>query len=206
MADKKKAKAKALPDGATAKQKKNYEQAIKNGNIERANKVVANVLKGGGKDEDAKTPEQIEAEKEAKEAKEKQKTIEETNKLVTEATRYGDTLPDKYVPRGTFGTIDTSTTPEMRAYLDMLKQTSDTAGQYTDYETEALNELRSGMQGYSAPEVQAMREAAARELDRQYQTQMAMQSLANARGGVRGRASNASMQDLQQGRMEAGGN
>ena len=206
MADKKKAKAKALPDGATAKQKKNYEQAIKNGNIERANKVVANVLKGGGKAEDAKTPEQIEAEKKAKEAEGKQKTIEETNKLVTEATRYGDTLPDKYVPRGTFGTIDTSTTPEMRAYLDMLKQTSDTAGQYTDYETEALNELRSGMQGYSAPEVQAMREAAARELDRQYQTQMAMQSLANARGGVRGRASNASMQDLQQGRMEAGGN
>lgn len=143
---------------------------------------------------------------EEKAQEDKERTIAETNDLINAATTYGDTLPDKYIPQGTFGTIDTATTPEMRAYLDMLRDTAQTAGQYTDYETDALAQMKSGLQGYSAPEVQAMRESAAQELDRQYQTQMAMQALSNARGGVRGRGSSAAMQDLQQNRMEAGGN
>lgn len=132
--------------------------------------------------------------------------VASTEELLRRAKEYGDRIAGEYLPEGTFGTISAETTPEMQAWLDRLNLWAERAGQYTDYEQKTLDLMEASLAGYAAPEVQAMREGAMQEINRGYSTALAEQRIAQSRGGVRGAASGAQMQDLQLGRMESVGN
>lgn len=127
-------------------------------------------------------------------------------KLLADAGVYGDELASKYITPESFQTINAATSPEMQAYLAALNQQMQQAGQYTDLENESINNLRAGLAGYAAPEVQAFREAAQQEINRQYQTQRRDLMTQAARFGIRGPAATAQMQDLGVGKLQTQGN
>jgi hypothetical protein len=63
--------------------------------------------------------------------------------------------------------------------------------------------LQAGLEGYSAPENQALREQMQREGDMAYQGNLAQLAKAQARGGTRGAASTAQFAQLAQGRQQS---
>lgn len=132
--------------------------------------------------------------------------VKESTPVVSGAIDEASKITDKLLPVGSFGRVEEKTSQETQDLLDLLRQRADEAAQYTGREEQSLRELESGLQGYAAPEVQAMREAAMQEINRQYQTQLAQQQRLQARSGVRGGAAMGGMQDLQMNAQQAGGN
>lgn len=125
---------------------------------------------------------------------------------VQEAVDASLPITDQVLPEGSFGRVNEQTSAEMQGLLDFLRNRAEAESQYTGLESEAIEQLRSGLQGYTAPEVQAMREAASQEINRSLQSQLAQQARLQARSGIRGAAAAAGSQDLQIGAVQAHGN
>ena len=99
----------------------------------------------------------------------------------------------------------TYTTPEMQ---QVLGQYQGIAQQYanggrTGGMQDYLNRMKSSIQGYDAPEMQAMREQAQKGIDTQSQTQLAQLRTTQARGGTRGASAAAQQQNLDRTRINA---
>lgn len=121
-------------------------------------------------------------------------------------TAYGDELVSKYITPDSFQKIVAETSPEVQAYLKQLNDDMMTGRAFTKEEQEVLDMMRAGLGGYNSPEVQAMRESARQEINRDYKLQQA-QALQNAaRYQQRGGLANAMMQDAGQNRTLATGN
>lgn len=123
--------------------------------------------------------------------------------IAKSSSDYGAAFADKYLPSGTFGTIDATTSPAMQDYLNRLNQFSQTAYDMTPEEQKALGALEAGLGGYTSTEMQAQREAADREAKRQYQTILEQNRVAQIQSGVRGAAALAQNQDLNQQRIQS---
>lgn len=131
------------------------------------------------------------------------------DEILKSGEQYADRFVDKYYDPTLEKRlqIDEGTSKDIQNLIDSLREYKERAGQYTGYEKSSLDMLkRAAEQGYSAPEVQAMREQGMDELNRQYLTAMREQAAAQRRGGVRGAAGAAQMQDLNIGRQTAAGN
>jgi len=135
-----------------------------------------------------------------------QSSVAEAGADVTEAVDIASPITDRLLPVGTLNRLEVGTDPRVQEVIDFLEEQARAGVQYTDLERQALAELEAGLGGYTAPEVQAMREAANQEIQRNYQTALAGLARANARGGVRGAASAAGAQDLAIGAGQTKGN
>jgi len=129
-----------------------------------------------------------------------------TNNILGYGATFGDDFANKYISRDTFGLVDAGTNKQTQDILDLLKQRATEAYQYSTLEQEALDQQRKGLAGYNSPEVQAMREQAQQEINRQYKTQLAGQLAQAQRFGVRGGGINALTQDSAMMRGQAQGN
>lgn len=118
-----------------------------------------------------------------KESADAKKTAGET---MIDAETAGRRIADEYIPAGTFGKMDTGITADMQAALDRQKAWAERSGDYSLNEQYGIDQLRSGLGGYLAPELQALREQRLREVDAEMATQQRQAALAAARGGVRG--------------------
>jgi len=129
---------------------------------------------------------------------ESQAAADTTKRIMEDANNAGRDLANEYVPEGTFGSVATGITPEMQAYLDRINEFAKTAGNYTENETLGIDGLKSGLGGYLAPELQAMREQRLREMDGEVATQTRQSQLAAARSGTRGPYAAAAVNNLGQ--------
>ncbi len=129
-----------------------------------------------------------------------------TNDILGYGQTFGDDFANKYISKDTFGLVDPTTNKETQDILDMLKQRATEAYQYSTLEQEAIDQQRRGLAGYASPEVQAMREQAQQEINRQYRTQLAGQLAQAQRFGVRGGGLMAMQQDNSMMRGQAQGN
>lgn len=109
-----------------------------------------------------------------------------TQQIMADAEAAGKRIANEYIPQGTFEQVAQGVTPEMQAYLDRLNAFAQTAGDYTANEQFGIDQLRSGLGGYLAPELQALREQRLREVDAEVATQQRQAALVAARGGIRG--------------------
>lgn len=124
-------------------------------------------------------------------------SIQQAGKDVNEAIDIARGTTDSLIPAGSFSRLTVETDPRVQEVIDFAENLARTGNQYTGLEEEALANLRSGLAGYDAPEVQAMREAANQEVNRNLATSLAQLQRVNARGGVRGAAAAGGAQDLQ---------
>lgn len=134
------------------------------------------------------------------------KAGQDTKRIMEDAGKYGDDVANKYLPTGTFGQLEVGTTPEMKAYLDRINAWAQQAGNYTGYEQTALDQLQSGLGGYLAPELQAMREQRLQELNAEQATQQRQMALAQARSGMRGAYAGAQQANLGRQAVQTRGN
>lgn len=120
------------------------------------------------------------------------------NKLIGGGTKGAAGLANNFFGEGSLGRVASGF------------QVDPVTGKATDKReaenADVLEQYKKGLGGYTGAESQAMREAAARGLDSQYQTQVANLQKAAAKSGVRGGAAMANTQDLNQGRIAAQGN
>lgn len=135
-----------------------------------------------------------------------QETIQDAGTIMDAAMGKGQALADQYIPEGTFGTMQEGSSPEMLALLQNLRQWAEQAGQYTGYETQALDALKAGLGGYLAPELQAMREQRLMELDNEVATQMRQQQLMAARSRMRAPMAAAAANNIQRQAVQTRGN
>lgn len=173
MAKKKEEKAKPTADEQRARQQKRLDYLKKN---EPKSKEIAELEKklGGGKTGGGVT---VSPSDQAKST---------TQQTMADAESAGRRIADEYIPAGTFGQVETGITPEMQQYLTRLNEWAKISGDYTANEQMGIDQLKSGLGGYLAPELQAMREQRLREMDSEVATQQRQAALAAARGGVRG--------------------
>lgn len=125
------------------------------------------------------------------------RSAEEAKRNLETGLQYGDELANRYIPTDLFQKIREQSSPEMLAHLQRLSQFAQTSGNMTPLEQEALDLQRSGLQGYSSPELQAQREGITQQVNQDLATQMRLQQLAAARNRVRGAAATAQGQQLQ---------
>lgn len=135
-----------------------------------------------------------------------QESLDQTNRLTEAARKYGDQFSTDYIPTDTFGRLAEGSTPEVKAFLEQLRQQMTTAGNYTGHENTSLDNLKAGLGGYTGAQLQAQREGAAQGINQDLMTQMRLAELSNARNRVRGAAATAGAQNLQQGAVQARGN
>lgn len=129
-----------------------------------------------------------------------------TSNILGYGQTFGDDFANKYITKDTFGLVDPTTNKQTQDILDMLKQRATDAWQLSALENEAIDQQRRGLAGYASPEVQAMREQAQQEINRQYKTQLAGQLAQAQRFGVRGGGLMAMQQDSGMMRGQAQGN
>lgn len=103
---------------------------------------------------------------------------------------------------GSFETVDDTRSSEMAAYLARQKELAGEASGFSEREDKALSEMEEGLKGYDSEEVQAMREAAMAEIDRNLKTANYQNAIQQARAGVSGGAALAAAQDMQLQAME----
>ncbi len=110
----------------------------------------------------------------------------------------GNYLSDKYFSDGTLGRVDTAMSPEVQAALSRYQQISDQAfnAPRSQEMLDVLRRYQSALQGYSDPELQAMREQASRGIDSQYATERARSMNSMARNFVRGASATAQLNNL----------
>lgn len=133
----------------------------------------------------------------------------DTKRQLADATTYGDEMVNKYITKDMFGKLSADTSPEMKAALERLDALAANSGNLSPEEQEALSNLRAGLAGYDAPEVQAMREGATQEINRQYKGQLdalRMQQARNVGMGRQGGAAFAQSQDLNVNKRQELGN
>jgi hypothetical protein len=104
---------------------------------------------------------------------------------------------------GGLGRINATTSPEMQGILNQyqaLSQQYADGGRSGDIQS-YLDQMKAGLGGYTSQQSQGFREQAQRGIDRQYQTGIGQQAIAQARGGVRGASAAAQMANLNRARM-----
>ncbi len=113
------------------------------------------------------------------------------------------TLSERFFPDGVLGRVDETRSGEMQNILNqyqaMQRQAFDNP-RSADV-TDLLSRYKSSLAGYSAPELQAQRESAARGIDTSYKTGLRQLALSQARSGVRGAAATAQANNLNRERM-----
>lgn len=140
------------------------------------------------------------------EVNESQQAQETTQKVMADAEGVGQRIADQYIPKGTFEQVAQGIAPEMQAYLDRLNAFAQTAGNYTQNEQFGIDQLKSGLGGYLAPELQAMREQRLRELDAEVATQARQAQIAAASSGMRGPYAAAQVNNLGKQAVQTRGN
>jgi hypothetical protein len=145
----------------------------------------------------------------------KELTVKQPNdsKLKTEVSRqaedsinFGKNLAKDLEDPDAFGRISTDRTAEETEAIDLLRGEYENAGTRSADSTLAMERFRSGLEGLNSQEGMALRETARRELDSQFQNQMAQAKVNAARSGVRGGAAGAQQALLQSARGKAQGN
>lgn len=128
-------------------------------------------------------------------------------------------LADQFYAPGSLGRVDsgmeeyvdengitrTRRVGETQEALDRSKGIMDQYGQRSPEMQDAIDRNKSLLQGYDAPEMQAIREQASKGLNTQYQTQMRQLTQNQARAGVRGASAVAQGRNLDRQRMETQG-
>lgn len=133
--------------------------------------------------------------------------IQGANDIIGPATDYGRNLANEFTPVGFMGDrLNVNSTPEMMAFLDRLNQLSQTAGNLTPLEQEAINNLRAGLGGYTGQETQAMREAAMQEMNRQAAGQARQLAIQQSRSGVTGASALAQRNNVGRQQQQSQGN
>lgn len=193
MATKKPTKAEETPESIKARQEARLAFLKKN---QPKSKEIAELEKKIGKPSTSGPVTSTESEA-------AKKTTQET---MMDAEAAGRRIADEYIPAGTFGKMETGITPEMQAALDRQNAYAQIAGNYTQNEQFGIDQLRSGLGGYLAPELQALREQRLREVDAELATQTRQAALAAARGGIRGAYAGAQQGALGQQAVQARGN
>jgi len=97
---------------------------------------------------------------------------------------------------GKFQTVDPGQTGQMKDFLDRNRGLAEEAYKFSGREEKSLGEMEKGLEGYNSQEVQAMRESANAEMDRNLKTAQYQQAIQQARAGVSGGAALAGAQDL----------
>lgn len=97
---------------------------------------------------------------------------------------------------GPFEKVSTESSGRMNEYLARNRQLADDAYKFSGREEKSLGEMEKGLEGYNSQEVQAMRESANAEMDRNLKTAQYQQAIQQARAGVSGGAALAGSQDL----------
>lgn len=128
------------------------------------------------------------------------KQLTSINKLIGGGTKGASALADALFSSGSLGRVSTG-------LIEDKDEAGNVIGSHRVKENEdLLNAYKSSLQGYSAPELQAQREQATGEINNQYLTQMSQAAKNNAKSMVRGGASTAGAQDLNQQRIQTQGN
>ena len=149
------------------------------------------------------TPEQVQAGEDRKDAR-------AINDLIPGANAAA-ALADRFVNADSYRNVSTgidaqgNRLPERQEILDRYKAIANVnadGGRSAEMQGN-LARMKSLQQGYSAPEMQGMRENAMRGLNDQYQTQLAQMNRAQARGNVRGAAAQAGMRGLNRDRLRS---
>jgi hypothetical protein len=133
--------------------------------------------------------------------------MQDSGVLMDEARRVGSRYAEEDLnDPNAFQLLKEGTSPEMRALLDRLNAWAQTAGNYTGLEEESIGHLRSGLGGFLAPELQAMREARLQQVDAELATQQRQQQLQAARSGIRAPFAAAQANNLQRQAVQTRGN
>ena len=135
-----------------------------------------------------------------------EKKISETvGRQAEESIKFGEDLADRLNDPNAFGKISTERTQEEKDALDMLKREYENSQTRSAESTLAMERFKAGLEGLNSEEGMALRETARREVDSQFQNQMAQARVNAARSGVRGGAANAQQAILSAGRAKTQG-
>ena len=115
-------------------------------------------------------------------------------------------VANQFFGDGSLGRVDESRDAETQGALDREKALADQYGQRSGEVQDTIDRNKAMLAGYDAPEMQAIREAAQRGIDTQYQTQSRQLALNQARSGVRGASAAAQANNLDRQRLETQGN
>lgn len=127
----------------------------------------------------------------------------ETKNQMGDALKSGEELAAKYINPEAFKHISEDRTDEETSTLSMLKAEQEKSGNRTPEAALALGKFQEALGGFDSQEGQALKETARRQLDTQYQTQMAQAKASQARSGVRGGAGAAQSAIMQRDRARA---
>jgi hypothetical protein len=193
----------------TPQQKAKYDK-IRREKGEDAAKAFRNRALGGGQPKDGGIPEEVNPDgspittnPSVDPTRPQSMSVDD---MLKKGEGYGDDMAKKYITGDMFKTVDSATSPEMKAYLDRLNGFAGNAFNRTDKENNALSQLEGGLAGYNSPEVQAMRESGQQEMNRQLAGQMHDAAAMQARSGVRGAAAMAQADIAKRGDMQNRGN
>lgn len=117
----------------------------------------------------------------------------------------GKKLSEDLVKDADFKKLAEGRTEEEKATLERLKTEYEGAKTRTPEAQLAMDKFKAGLEGLSSQEGMALQEQARRNLDTQYQTQMAQAKMAAARSGARGAAAGAQQMILDRDRARAQG-
>jgi len=117
----------------------------------------------------------------------------------------GEKIGSKLVKAEDFRKLAEGRTPEEIETLNRLKSEYDKSVTRSPDAQLALDKFKAGLEGLSSQEGMALQEQARRNLDTQYQTQMAQAKMAAARSGARGAAAGAQQMILDRDRARAQG-
>jgi hypothetical protein len=122
------------------------------------------------------------------------------------AINFGKKLADDLDDPNAFKKISTERREEEKQALDLLKNEYQNALTRSPESTLAMQRFQAGLEGLNSAEGMALRETARRELDSQFNNQLALARANAARSGVRGGAANAQQLLLSNARAKAQGN
>lgn len=113
-----------------------------------------------------------------------------------EATNASNAIIGQYLPEGVLGRVDT----KLQGGEEAIQQKRDLIGKYGQrdpMQTDVLNRMQGGLEGYTAPQYQAQREQMQRGMQSAYANQAGQLAKAQARGKVYGAAGVAQQANLQ---------
>lgn len=117
----------------------------------------------------------------------------------------GKKLAQDLIKPEDFRKLEEGRTEEEKATLERLKTEYEASKTRTPEAQLAMDKFKAGLEGLSSQEGMALQEQARRNLDTQYQTQMAQAKMAAARSGARGAAAGAQQMMLDRDRARAQG-
>jgi hypothetical protein len=134
-----------------------------------------------------------------------EEVAERAKKDVGTAMEEGKKISEGLVKPEDFRKLAEGRTAEETETLNRLKSEYDKSVTRSPEAQLALDKFKSGLEGLSSQEGMALQEQARRNLDTQYQTQMAQAKMAAARSGARGAAAGAQQMMLDRDRARAQG-